>query len=251
MFQPVKANRISDEISNQIRDVLMSGKVKAGDRLPTERQLAEQFGASRASVREALRGLEQQGVITIKKGVNGGVFVAHVDNTLVSRPMETLFRLKKLTIQDITEARLVFEPAAARLACERATAEDLAEMRQVIAHMEEAVRRGHTFRSYDLAFHRLIARASRNPIIEMLSQSMLEVASQYITRLKPSVETLGHVCKCHTDVHDAIQARDADRAYRLMKDHILDLQTRLSEREKSANNDKKQRTRAARVVSAP
>jgi DNA-binding FadR family transcriptional regulator len=246
MFQPVKANRISDEISNQIRDVLISGKVQAGDRLPTERQLAEQFGASRASVREALRGLEQQGVITIKKGVNGGVFVAHVDATLVARPMETLFRLKKITIQDITEARLVCEPAAARLAAERASAEDLAEMRQVITHMEDAVRRGHTFRSYDLAFHRLIARASRNPIIEMLAQSMLEVASQYITRLKPSIETLEHVCKCHTDVHDAIQARDGELAYRTMRDHIIDLQARLSEREKSGNG-KKPRSKAARV----
>ena len=120
-------------------------------------------------------------------------------------------------------------------------------MRQVISHMEDAVRRGHTFRSYDLAFHRLIARASRNAILDMLSQSMLEVASQYITRLKPSVDTLAHVCKCHTVVHDAIQARDPDLAYRLMKDHILDLQTRLSEREKVSNNGKKQRTRAARV----
>ena len=247
MFQPVKANRISDEICNQIREVLISGKVEAGDRLPTERQLAEQFGASRASVREALRGLEQQGVITIKKGVNGGVFVAHVDAGLVARPMETLFRLKKLTIEDITEARLVFEPAAARLAAERATPDDLREMREVVSHMEDAVRRGHTFRSYDLAFHRLIARASRNPIIDMLAQSMLEVASQYITRLKPSVDTLRHVCSCHTAVHDAIQARNPDLAYRVMEEHIIDLQARLSEREKGNNSNRKQRTRAAKV----
>ena len=96
MFEPVKNQRISDEILRQIRDAVMSGKFQIGDRLPNERALAEQFAASRPSVREALRGLEQAGVIYIKKGVNGGVFVADPDHRMISRPFQTLLQLRKV-----------------------------------------------------------------------------------------------------------------------------------------------------------
>src|SRR5882672_6818315 len=80
MFEPVKNQRVSDEILQQIREAVLTGKFQIGDRLPNERTLAEQFAASRTSVREALRGLEQQGVIYTKKGVTGGAFVADLDH---------------------------------------------------------------------------------------------------------------------------------------------------------------------------
>jgi len=124
MFEPVKNQRISDEILHQIRDAVMSGKFQVGDRLPNERALAEQFAASRTSVREALRGLEQTGVIYIKKGVNGGVFVADPDHRLVSRPFQTLLQLRKVTMDNIVEVRLIFEPEAARLAAQRTEPEN-------------------------------------------------------------------------------------------------------------------------------
>jgi len=240
MFQPVKANRISDEIVHQIREALLSGKVQSGDRLPTERQLAEQFGASRASVREALRGLEQEGVIRIKKGVSGGVFVATIDHQLVARPMETLFRLKKVSIHEIAEARLIFEPEAARLAAQRATPEDLKELAEVIQHMAEAVRKGKTFASYDLMFHKLIARAARNPVLQMVSESMLEVASRVITELRPSIDVLRHVCDCHTAIYAAIRDGNADLACKIMSEHIVDVQSRLAK-----HDSKKRRARVA------
>ncbi len=240
MFQPVKPHRISDEIMQQMRQVLLSGKVKSGERMPTERQMAEQFGASRASVREALRGLEQQGVITIRKGVNGGVFVAVMDHGMIARPLETLLRLKKVSIHQISEARLVFEPEAARLAALRATPEDLAAMQAVIEQMQQAVRRGQTFTSYDLKFHKLVAHAARNPILEMLADSMLDVASVVITQLRPSLEVLRHVCNCHVQVFDAVQKRQPELAERRMREHIVETQARL------AKHDKKQtRGRAA------
>jgi GntR family transcriptional repressor for pyruvate dehydrogenase complex len=242
MFQPVKASRVSDEIVLQVRKVLMSGRVNAGDRLPTERQLAEQFGTSRASVREALRGLEQEGMIYVKKGASGGVFVANVDHQLVTRPMETLFRMKKVSIQQITEARLIFEPEAARLAATRATPEDLVEMEEVIGQMDQAVRSGKTYASYDLKFHQLIARAARNPIIEMLAGSMLEVASRIITELRPSIDVLRHVTQCHSRVYKAVRERNSQLAHKMMLEHIIDVQERLVESEQ-----KKTRTQKAAV----
>ncbi len=205
MFEPVKNQRISDEILHQIRDAVMSGKFQVGDRLPNERALAEQFAASRTSVREALRGLEQTGVIYIKKGVNGGVFVADPDHRLVSRPFQTL--------------------------------------RQVIEKMSGAVESGEPPSSFDLKFHKLIARAARNPILEMLSESMLEVASQVITDLHPSIDVLKHVVDRHREVFEAVQNRDGELAFSVMSNHIIDVRNRLAKSSVWAEQQGKSRSK--------
>jgi len=243
MFEPVKNQRISDEILHQIRDAVLGGKFQVGDRLPNERMLAEQFAASRTSVREALRGLEQAGVIYIKKGVNGGVFVADADHRMVSRPFQTLLQLRKVTMDNIVEARLIFEPEAARLAAQRANPEDLEEMKQVIEQMSAAVQAGELPGSFDLKFHKLIARAARNPILEMLSESMLEVASQVITELHPSIDVLKHVVDRHREVYEAVRKRDGDLAYSVMSKHIIDVRNRLAEHSAPAEQRRKSRSK--------
>jgi len=245
MFEPVKNQRISDEILRQIRDAVMSGKFQVGDRLPNERTLAEQFAASRTSVREALRGLEQTGVIYIKKGINGGVLVADPDHRLISRPFQTLLQLRKVTMDNIVEARLIFEPEAARLAAQRAKAEDLEEMQEVIEKMSDAVESGELPGSFDLKFHKLIARAARNPILEMLSESMLEVASQVITDLHPSTDVLKHVVKRHREVFEAVRERDSELAFAIMSRHIIDVRDRLARTSKPAH-PRKPKSRTSR-----
>jgi GntR family transcriptional repressor for pyruvate dehydrogenase complex len=228
MFEPVKNQRVSDEILQQIREAVLTGKFQIGDRLPNERTLAEQFVASRTSVREALRGLEQQGVIYTKKGVTGGAFVADLDHRLVSRSLQTLFTLRKISINHIAEVRLIFEPEVARLAALRASHKDLEELEEVITTMNNAVESGKSPTSFDLKFHKLVARAADNPILEMLADSMLEVASQVITELHPSLEVLRHVVRRHKEVFEAIKSRDGDLAFSLMSQHIVDVQRRLA-----------------------
>ena len=228
MFEPVKSVRISDEILRQLRSAVFSGKLQAGDRLPNERHLALQFAASRTSVREALRALEQEGVIHVKKGMNGGAFIADVDHRLVTKPFQTLLQLRKVSMAHISEVRLIFEPEAARLAAERAKPADLEEMAAVIEQMRRVVEEGAPPASHDLKFHKLVARAAGNPILEMLSESMLEVASQVISNLHPSIDVLKHVVERHRQVFEAIQARDGERACALMSDLIVDVRRRLS-----------------------
>lgn len=228
MFQPIKTQRVSDEIFRQIYEILLSGELSPGEQLPTERQLAEQFATSRASVREALRGLEQRGVIYTKKGVNGGVFVADLNHELVSRPFSDLLQLKKVSIHDIAEVRKIFEPHAAWLAAERATPEHLKELEEAIDEMTAAVHSSKPPSFYDLKFHKLIARAAQNPILQMLADSMLEVASRIITNLHPSLDVLEHVLECHSRIYEAVRNRDPKLAFDSMSDHILDVQQRLS-----------------------
>lgn len=227
MFEPVKTHRISDEIVRQIREVLLSGKARAGERLPTERELAKQFATSRTSVREALRGLEQRGVIYTKKGVNGGVFVADMDHKLVTRPLSDLLQLKKISIHHIAEVRKIFEPEAARLAAERATPEHLQQLQETIEEMTAAVKQGKLPPFHDLKFHKLIAQAAQNPVLQMLADSMLEVASRVITNLHPSLEVLEHVLEYHTRIYQAIRDRKPHEAFEIMSEHILDVQKQL------------------------
>src|SRR5713226_9898171 len=98
MFDSIKTRRLSDEIVRQIKEAMFTGKLRAGDKLPTERELAERFETSRASVREALRSLEHEGLIRIKKGAVGGIFIADVDHRPVAKSFQTLLRLRKVSI---------------------------------------------------------------------------------------------------------------------------------------------------------
>jgi len=244
MFKTIKKGRLSDEIVRQIKETLLAGKLRAGDRLPPERDLAEQFETSRASVREALRTLEQEGMIQIKKGVNGGIFIADLDHRPITKSLQTLLRFKKITIHQIAEARLIFEPEAARLAAERATAEDLQELEEVMRQMSQAVRERELPSSFDLRFHQVIARAAANPILEMLAESMLGVASKTITELHPSVDTLRHVLASHRKVFEAVRGRNGPLAFKVMREHIIDVQTRLAG--EAGNNHRRVKTSRSR-----
>ncbi len=228
MFKTIKKARLSDEIAMQIKETLFEGKLQVGDRLPTERELAVQFETSRASVREALRTLEQEGMIHIRKGVTGGIFIADLDHRPVTNSFQTLLSLKKISIDNIAEVRLIFEPEAARLAAERVTEEDLRELEDVMRQMSVAVNEQKLPNSFDLKFHQIIARATGNPVLAMLADSMLGVASKAITELYPSVDTLRHVLASHRKVFEAIRKRDSKLAYRAMRTHIVDVQERLA-----------------------
>ncbi len=241
MFKTIRKARLSDEIVKQIKESLFAGKLRAGDRLPAERELAEQFETSRASVREALRTLEQEGMILVRKGVGGGAFIAELDHRPVTNSFQTLLDLKKISIEDIAEVRLIFEPEAARLAAERGAEEDLRELEEVIQQMGMAVEKRELPDSFDLKFHQIIARATGNPVLAMLAESMLGVASKAITELRPSVNTLRHVLASHRKVFEAIRKRNGALAYRAMRQHIVDVQARLAKQA-----DRQQRAARAR-----
>jgi len=228
IFSAVRAPRVSDEIVRQIRDALFAGKLRAGDRLPAERELAADFASSRTSVREALRRLEQQGVIQVKKGASGGTFVVDMDHRPVAQSLETLLQLKKISIHQIAEVRLIFEPETARLAAQRASWQDLRDLEDTIRKMSAALEDGKAPTSYDLRFHMLLARAAGNPILQMVAESMLAVASKAITELNPAPETVRQVLACHRAILEAVREGDGEHAYQAMREHVMDVQARLA-----------------------
>src|SRR3954451_7151498 len=131
LFAPVSVARASSSIADQIRQAIVTGRLDQGQRLPPERELAEQFGVSRVTVRDALRALEAMGLIEVRVGARGGAFVTVPTGSIVGQTMSDMMMMSAITPEDIVEARLVVELGTVTLACARATDEDLAQMREL------------------------------------------------------------------------------------------------------------------------
>src|ERR687886_467913 len=125
MFAPVAVARASSAIADQIRAAIVSGRLTEGERLAPERELAEQFGVSRVTVRDALRALEAMGLIEVRVGARGGAFVTVPTGSVVGQTMSDMMMMQAITPEDIVEARLVVELGTVTLACARATPDDV------------------------------------------------------------------------------------------------------------------------------
>src|SRR3979411_1315995 len=132
VLAPIRPTRASSDVIAQIRQAIMSGQYQPGDRLPTEREMAQQFGVSRVTVRDALRALEANGLVRVKVGGQGGPYVSAPDIALLSDSIGTHLHLGNTSFEDLAEARQALEVPAAQLAARRATPEDLAALEAAI-----------------------------------------------------------------------------------------------------------------------
>src|SRR6266567_4333569 len=140
----LRRERVSESVANQIREAIFSGKLEPGHKLPPEREMAEQFETSRVALREALRSLEQEGMIEIKRGSGGGAFVADFDNALraLIDSLNTVVKLGQAKSGHLTEVRSMLEPVMARTAAARATDDDLQALQSIVEAQEEELRSG-------------------------------------------------------------------------------------------------------------
>lgn len=225
-FRRVKRLRSLDEVVLQVRDAVEAKELRPGDRLPSERVLCDAFGVSRPTLREALRTLEALGVIQIRRGSTGGIFVARPTAALVSSALESLLRFGGSSPADLTEVRLAIESQNARLAADRALEEHLEELDELVLRLKQLCSdpagSWADIVDVDLQFHEAVARASQNPV----SVAVMYAASG---ALRPFVIGVGDritdarrasVARDHKRVADAIRSRDAKRAAKLMSDHI-------------------------------
>jgi GntR family transcriptional repressor for pyruvate dehydrogenase complex len=228
MFSSVRTPRVYEHIVEQIECAIFEGRLRSGDRLPPERELVRQFRASRVAVREALRTLEHRGLVSVRHGASGGHFVREADTGLLRRDLATLLRLGRLSVAQLTEARLILEPEVARLAAERARDEDLKVMRDALEERAEAVARGQHPRVLDIQFHRLVAAAAKNPVHAILTDALMDLeADVVVPRIELTAEDNARVAEAHREIHGAITARRPEQARELMAAHIVDVQRRL------------------------
>lgn len=221
IFQRLQTGRISGLIVDQIRVLLRDGTLSPGDRLPSERELCERFGVSRVTIREALRALEANGLITIKVGARGGAIITAPTSDKVGEGITDLLALSAITAADVTEARRVFELGFVPLACERANDADIAALVEICDRSDRALAEG----TYDMAlsaeFHISIARATHNAAIEMLARSFRRPMLLSLERARlavPSMERIG--AAEHRQFTDAVTRRDVQAATDILRGHL-------------------------------
>ncbi len=144
MFTRVNTSRVSGGvIVEQIRGLIRGGRLKPGDRLPSERELGERFGVSRVGLREAMRVLEGNGLITIRVGSRGGAFVTAPTSSHIGEGIVDLLTLSVLRADEVTEARRIFEMGYVPLVCERADEDDISDLLEICERADAAVADGH------------------------------------------------------------------------------------------------------------
>jgi DNA-binding FadR family transcriptional regulator len=221
VFTPVSAERISHEIVNQIKAAILAGRVKQGDRLPAERDLAEQFGVSRVTVRDALRVLEAAGLVQIRVGARGGAIVTAPGTSRVGEGIANMLLLSTVTPADVTEARSVFELGSIPLMCERATADDIAALLEICDRSDAALATGDFQVGLSAEFHTRLYRATHNAAIEMIIESFRAPLLMLLQRAKEVAPEMGHAGAAeHRAVVEAIVDRDVERAHRIMSEHL-------------------------------
>ncbi|MFV2173735.1 FadR/GntR family transcriptional regulator [Actinomadura sp. LOL_016] len=219
-FRPARPRRAFDEIIGQIRELLQRGTLEPGDKLPSERDLAEQFEVSRNTVREALRMLEISGLITLKKGSSGGAFIARADPAVVARSLSDTLHLTDFSLGDVTEVRLWIEATVTRVACERMTDDRLAAL-------EDNVRQAAAFtdaRDWDrkalvhIEFHNLLADATGNPLMSIVMRSLMDMLKDVVLAVGPSKDD--YLVKSRRRLLDRLRERDADGAVAEMESYL-------------------------------
>jgi GntR family transcriptional repressor for pyruvate dehydrogenase complex len=221
LFAPVAVARASSAISDQIREAIVTGQLAQGDRLPPERELAEQFGVSRVTVRDALRGLEAMGLIDVRVGARGGAFVTIPTGAVVGQTMSDMMMMSALTPEDIVEARLMVELGTVTLACARATDEDIDLLRELCDRAERELASKTYGRELSWDFHHLLAVAAHNGAIEGMTASFRGSLSMHPLRVREGRRAHALTVGEHRQILEAIERRDGEAARHIMADHLL------------------------------
>ena len=230
LFAPIAVARASSAISEQIRGAIAAGKLRAGERLAPERELAEQFGVSRVTVRDALRALEAMGLIEVRVGARGGAFVTVPSGAVVGQTMSDMLMLQRVSPEDIVEARLIVELGTVTLACARATEEDLDELREHCATAREELKAKQYTRERSWEFHTLLVKAAHNVALEGLTQSFRSTLSMHPIRTREGARSFERTVQEHEGIVDALTRRDGATARAELARHLL-RGTGLEERE--------------------
>jgi GntR family transcriptional repressor for pyruvate dehydrogenase complex len=212
VLRTVRRVRLHEEIVIQLAELIRQGQLQPGDRLPPERELADRFGVSRSSVREALRILELHGLVARRPGT--GTVIAS------GTPQGLIRSLTQLALHDIIELRLIVEPAVAALAAERASPADISRLEDILREQEAQIQRGETGAAADAAFHLAIAQATHNRALVRLAEALAEILA--VSR-DPCVQTPQRSrlsLQSHRQILGAIKGGSPAAARQAMEDHI-------------------------------
>jgi len=209
-------------VADALRERILDKQVVAGSHLPPAEVLIEEFGVSRATLREALNVLESEGLVRLRRGPGGGAIVTAPDGQAIMRSLDSLLRFEGTTVEQVMEVRLVVDPLAARLAAVHADDADLARIAESVDRQArpEVIGSHERWFEENLRFHWAIAAASHNPLVRVLSESLhnIVLTGGLPVAFDPS-ERRGSLAD-HASIHERIVARDGDGAACRVREHL-------------------------------
>lgn len=224
-FQPIKTKKIWEEIVEQLKTMITSGELEPGDKLPSERDMSESMGVSRASVREALITLEAIGILEIKPGE--GTFVRQTSDAETFAPLAMVLALERNPEAQMMEVRRVLETEMAALAAGRASAENLSKIQKLLDLMK-AAQTNHDAVEIDLRFHFAIAEATQNTILLRLMNTIADLMHHSLRpnreKLYADYETSLKIIEEHEAIYQAIKDGDPQAARSKMLEHINNIE---------------------------
>ena len=229
-FESIFFSRVSEHIERKIAEYILDGKLKAGDRLPTEKEMARQFGVSLVTLREALRALQIFGLIEKKKGQGGGVFVSEAKRESIKTALGYFLRLNYLSPKHLYDVRKIIEPPVVRLAAQEITVDEIKTLEKNIAYCEERLRetKGRfgkkEFWELDkehVNFHRLIAESTHNPILGLTIDYVFDFLSLCEKDLLVAdFQYAANNVKDHKKILGCLKERDEKSCEREMVRHL-------------------------------
>jgi GntR family transcriptional repressor for pyruvate dehydrogenase complex len=220
-FRPIKQSRVSGEVTEQLKQSILLGHFKSGEKLPSERELAEQFQVSRVAIREALRTLENSGFITTRQGVTGGAFVTELTFQQLGNAFLDLFLAGKISIPELYQVRLLVEPEVARLAAQRITPEYTERLKACLKAEEKPSSSFPEDLNKKTAVHFVLAEMCGNRFLEGLVRSVMSLTGKVIEAAHPNQPPFLHPPGMHRPVIKAVLAGDAGAAAAAMRKHAV------------------------------
>ncbi len=214
LLEPVRRETIMENVVGRIEQLLETGNLRPGSRLPPEPQLAEMLHVSRSSLREALKGLVFLGLIRARPG--DGTYVTASPVRVMSRHFQLMMLLHEIKYLEIYELRKIIEPAAAALAARRATRSDIEKMQAALRGMRENAEKREDFMKYEIAFHEALAQASNNLAILTTMQMLYEAMEKGRRRVLYLIDDMQKHCDRHEQILTYIQRRNARLARRAL-----------------------------------
>jgi len=218
MFKSIKHVKVSEEVADQIKRLIVDGKLKPGDRLPPERELIKQFGVSRPSLREALNSLVTLGLLEVRQAKR--TFVRSVASKLIEDPLALLLKADSQKIFDLIEVRKAIETWAAYQAAQKASKEDFQQLDTIINEMQKAFEEGRSWEKQDADFHLAIAKATHNTIHMHIMSGIYDLLRESVGRVFRDRAKIKKLLDQHHRIFNAIKNHSPDKARERTLEHL-------------------------------
>jgi GntR family transcriptional regulator, transcriptional repressor for pyruvate dehydrogenase complex len=219
-FAPLGRRKAYEEVADRIRERIFTAAVKTGERLPTERELAVQFGVSRVVVREAIRALELSGLLQVKKGPKGGIFIIEDHQRPITDSIANLLGRGDARLKDLFEVRLLIEPYAAERVARIGTAQNFSELAALVEQTDAEHDCGVDIRNLNIELHCRIIRMTRNPVLAVVGETVLMLLADRLKSVK-SPAPLSVARGMHKKLLVALRRRNAAAARAIMQQDIV------------------------------